>query len=132
VTIRQSPRRLARAPGTAAGRRQKGLLPAGTRGDTTRRASPGRRHGRIPRVHEAIDELAKVRTVYWLGDTAVHLHALTSLIAYTQRLLPKAIYDARDQGHIFAKIGQLLNLSPRTAARRYRNAQTINLTRSPT
>jgi hypothetical protein len=40
VITRQSPRRLVRAPGTRRGRRQKGLLPAGTRGDTTAARPP--------------------------------------------------------------------------------------------
>jgi hypothetical protein len=29
---------------------------------------------------EVIDTLASLRTPYWLGDTAVHLHALASLL----------------------------------------------------
>ncbi len=70
-------------------------------------------------VCEAIDEIAKLRTPYWLGDAAVHLHALASLIAQAQRLVPAAVHDAREQGHTWAEIGQLLNRSPRTVARRY-------------
>jgi hypothetical protein len=69
---------------------------------------------------EAIDALAALRTPYWLGDTAVHLHALASLIAQAEQLLPEAIRQARDQDHTWTGIGQLLNLSPATAARRYR------------
>jgi len=37
------------------------------------------------------------RTPYWLGDSAVRLHALASLIAQAQQLLPQAVHDARDQ-----------------------------------
>jgi hypothetical protein len=70
---------------------------------------------------EAADTLAALRTPYWLGDTAVGLHALASLIAQAQQMLPDAIKFARDQEHTWAEIGQLLNLSPTTAARRYRN-----------
>jgi hypothetical protein len=69
---------------------------------------------------EAIDTLAALRTPLWLGDTAVHLHALASLIAQAQQLLPDAVHDARDQDHSWTEIGQLLNLSPAVAARRYR------------
>jgi hypothetical protein len=36
-------------------------------------------------------------------------------------MIPAAISQARDQGHTWAGIGQLLNLAPATAARRYRN-----------
>ncbi|MGH3402440.1 MAG: hypothetical protein ACRDRJ_08015 [Streptosporangiaceae bacterium] len=71
---------------------------------------------------EAADTLAALRTPYWLGDTAVGLHALASLIAQAQQMIPGAVHEARDQGHTWAEIGQLLNLSPATAARRYRRA----------
>jgi hypothetical protein len=39
---------------------------------------------------EAVDALARLRTAYWLGDSAVHLHALTSLIAQAEQLLPQS------------------------------------------
>ena len=70
---------------------------------------------------EAVEALAALRTPYWLGDTAVGLHALASLIAQAQQMLPAAVHQARDQEHTWAEIGQLLSLSPATAARRYRN-----------
>jgi hypothetical protein len=38
---------------------------------------------------EAIDQLARLRTPYWLGDSAVRLHAMASLIAQAQQLLPR-------------------------------------------
>ena len=69
---------------------------------------------------EAVEQIAKLRTTYWLADAAVHLHALTSLIMQAQQLLPAAVADARDQDYTWAQIGQLLNLTPRSAARRYR------------
>ena len=71
-------------------------------------------------VAEAIDTLASLRTPYWLGDSAVHLHALASLIRQAEQLLPQAVADARDQGLTWKEIGQLLNTSPAAAARRYR------------
>ena len=74
-------------------------------------------------VRDAIDDLATLRTPYWLGDSAVHLHALASLIAQAQQMLPGAITAARDQELSWTQIGQLLNVSPRTAAHRYRNNQ---------
>jgi hypothetical protein len=70
---------------------------------------------------DAIDQLARLRTPYWLGDSAVRLHALTSLIAQAQQLLPQAVHDARDQELTWTQIGELLNTTAATAARRYRN-----------
>jgi hypothetical protein len=69
---------------------------------------------------EAVDTLAAMRTPYWLGDTAVGLHALASLIAQAHKMIPDTVHETRDQGHTWAEIGQLLNLSPAAAARRYR------------
>ena len=69
----------------------------------------------------AIDALARLRTSYWLGDSAVHLHALASPIAQAQQLLPQAIHHARDQELTWSQIGELLGTTPATAARRYRN-----------
>jgi hypothetical protein len=69
---------------------------------------------------EAIDALARLRTAYWLGDSAVHLHALTSLIAQATQLLPQAVHDARDQELTWNQIGELLGTTASTAARRYR------------
>ena len=68
---------------------------------------------------EAIEALARLRAAYWLGDSAVHLHALASLITQAQQLLPQAVHDARDQELTWAQIGELLNTTAATAARRY-------------
>jgi hypothetical protein len=57
-------------------------------------------------LDQAIDQLARLRTPYWLGDSAVGLHALTSLIAQAQQLLPQAVHDARDQELTWAQIGE--------------------------
>ena len=70
---------------------------------------------------EAIDTLAALRTTYWLGDPAVHLHALVSLIAQADQMLPDAVHQARDQDYTWTQIGQLLNLAPSTTAKRYRH-----------
>jgi signal recognition particle GTPase len=72
-------------------------------------------------LSEAIDSLARQRTAYWLGDSAVRLHTLASLIAQAEQLLPQAIRDARDQELTWAQIGELLGTTAATAARRYRN-----------
>jgi hypothetical protein len=72
-------------------------------------------------LDEAIDQLAQLRTPYWLGDSAVRLHALTSLIAQAEQLLPQAIHDARDQELTWPQIGELIGTTAATAARRHRN-----------
>ena len=87
-----------------------GQLPAPTTGDDS-----------LQVLHEAIDQLARLRTPYWLGDSAVRLHALASLITQAQQLLPQAVHDARDQELTWAQIGELLGTTAATAARRYRN-----------
>ena len=69
---------------------------------------------------EAIEHLARLRTPYWLGDSAVRLHALTSLIAQPGQLLPQAVHDARDQELTWTQIGELTGTTAATAARRYR------------
>jgi hypothetical protein len=70
-------------------------------------------------LYDAFETLARRRTLYWLGDTSVQLHALASLIAQAERLLPEAVHEARDQEFTWAQIGQLLNTTAATAARRY-------------
>jgi hypothetical protein len=72
-------------------------------------------------LDEAIDQIARLRTPYWPGDSAVRLHALASLIAQAQQLLPQAVHDARDQELTWTQIGELLGTTATTAARRYRN-----------
>jgi hypothetical protein len=71
-------------------------------------------------LNDAIDNLARRRTLYWLGDSSVRLHALASLIAQAEQLLPDAVHHARDQEFTWHEIGQLLNTTPATAARHYR------------
>jgi len=71
-------------------------------------------------LDEAIDQLARLRTPYWLGDSAVRLHALASLITQAEQFLPQAVHDARDQELTWAQIGELLGTTAATAARRYR------------
>jgi len=87
-----------------------GQLPAPATGDDS-----------LQVLTEAIDNLARLRTACWLGDSAVHLHALASLIAQARQLLPQAVHDARDQELTWTQIGELLSTTAATAARRYRN-----------
>jgi hypothetical protein len=62
-------------------------------------------------LDQAIDQLARLRTTYWLGDSGVRLHALASLIAQAEQLLPLAVHDARDQELTWAEIGELLGIA---------------------
>jgi hypothetical protein len=55
-----------------------GQLPAPATGDDS-----------LQILNEAIDRLAALRTPYWLGDSAVRLHALASLIAQAQQGRPR-------------------------------------------
>jgi hypothetical protein len=87
-----------------------GQLPAPATGDDS-----------LQVLNEAIDSLARLRTAHWLGDSAVHLHALASLTAQAEQLLPQAVHDARDQELTWAQTGELLNTTAATAARRYPN-----------
>jgi hypothetical protein len=87
-----------------------GQLPAPATGDDS-----------LQILTEAIEHLARLRTAYWLGDSAVHLHALASLIAQAEQLLPQAVHDARDQELTRAQIGELLGTTAATAAHRHRN-----------
>jgi hypothetical protein len=73
-------------------------------------------------LDEAIDTLAELRTPYWLGDSAVRLHALASLLKQGQALLPAVVAQARDQDLTWNEIGELLGVTGPTAARRYRRA----------
>jgi hypothetical protein len=68
---------------------------------------------------DAVETLARLRTPYWLGDSAVGLHVLASLINQAEQMLPGAVAAARDQGHTWAEIGQLLAITQATARRRY-------------
>jgi len=87
-----------------------GQLPAPVAGDDS-----------LQVLTEAIEHLARLPTAYWPGDSAVHLHALASLIARARQLLPQAVHDARDQELTWAQIGELLGTTAATAAHRYRN-----------
>ncbi len=87
-----------------------GQLPAPASGDDS-----------LAVLGDAIDALAQLRTAYWLGDSAVHLHALASLITQAKQLLPQAVHDARDQELTWPQTGELRGTPAPTAARRYRN-----------
>ena len=83
--------------------------------------APATGNDSLQTLNDAIDQLARLRTAYWLGDSAVRLHALASLIAQAQQLLPQAVCDARNQELTWAQIGEHLGTTAATAARRYRS-----------
>jgi hypothetical protein len=71
-------------------------------------------------LDEAINTLGELRTPYWLGDSAVRLHALASLLVQAHAVLAHAVAQARDQDLTWDQIGALLGLTGTAAARRYR------------
>ena len=68
-------------------------------------------------LEEAIDTLSQLRTAYWLGDAGVRLHALASLLAQAQQLLPEVVQHARDQELTWTSMSQLLGIHPAIAIR---------------
>lgn len=70
-------------------------------------------------VDQALDSLGGARGLCWLGDAATRLHLLASLIAETERLLPRAVADARDQQCSWAQIGDLFGVTRASAQQRY-------------
>ena len=95
--------------------------PATALGPPRPAARPRHRRRQPPRPQRRYRALARLRTPYWHGDSPVRLHALASLIAQAQQLLPQAVHDARDQELTWVQIGELLGITAATAARRYRN-----------
>ncbi len=83
--------------------------------------APATREDSLQVLSEATGSLARLCTAYWLGDSAVRLHTLASLIAQAGQLLPQAVHDARDQELTWTQIGELLGTTAATAARRHRN-----------
>jgi hypothetical protein len=56
----------------------------------------------------------------WACSRPLMPMALASLITQAKQLLPQAVHDARDQELTWAQIGELLDTTAATAARRYR------------
>lgn len=75
-------------------------------------------------LEQAIDSLGAARGLPWLGDNATRLHLLTSLIAETERLLPRVVADARDQDCSWAEIGDLLGVTRASAQQHYNPSRT--------
>jgi len=70
-------------------------------------------------IEAAIERLGLLRGLPRLGEAANRLHLLASLIAETQRRLPTAVADARDQECSWAQIGDLLGVTRASAQQRY-------------
>ncbi len=64
---------------------------------------------------EAVDTLAALRTPCWLGDSAVGLHALASLIAQAHTMIPDAVHAARGQPTPFTRPAAKATPGPRPA-----------------
>jgi len=79
-------------------------------------------------IETAIETLANLRGFHWQSDAATRLHLLTSLMAETERRLPRAVADARDQDCSWAQIGDLLGTTRASAQQRYRGLTAINRT----
>src|SRR5271169_771528 len=79
-------------------------------------------------IETAIETLGDLRGLPWLDDAPARLHLLASLIAETQRRLPRAAADARDQDCSWAQIGDLLGITRASAQQRYRGQTAINRT----
>ena len=69
-------------------------------------------------IDHALTALAERRGLY-LGDDAVLIHLLASLIDQAQRCLPEAVLGARDHGASWHDIATALGTSPEQAELRY-------------
>jgi hypothetical protein len=85
-------------------------------------------HGDLPRddhpLPKGLDDAAASKLLRALGDSAVRLHALASLLKQGQELLSGAVAQARDQDLTWDQIGALLGLTGHADARRYRSTTT--------
>ncbi len=79
-------------------------------------------------LDEAIASLGNLRGFAWLGDAAVTLHLLVSLIHQAEQQLPRAVANARDQELSWAEIADLLGTTRASAWQRYAGRTTTNRT----
>ena len=80
-------------------------------------------------LEAAIESLANLRNMAWLGDASVTLHLLTSLRAEVEQQLPRAVADVREQECSWAEIADLLGVTRASAWQRY--AGRTNQNRTP-
>ena len=74
-------------------------------------------------LEDAIDQLSANRSPLGQGHAGLRLHALASLIAQAQALLPDAIADARARDFYWTEIADDLGITARAARRRYATAR---------
>ena len=80
-------------------------------------------------LEAAIENLGKLRGLEWVGDAAVTLHLLASLITEARSRLPRAVADARDQDCSWGQVADLLGVTRASAWQRY--AGRTELERTP-
>jgi hypothetical protein len=71
-------------------------------------------------IDQAVELLSLCRSPLNLGDGALGLHVLVSLINQAQALVPDAVAEALDQGYTWAEVAAQLGTTPVAARRRYR------------
>jgi hypothetical protein len=64
-------------------------------------------------------QLSIFRSPMGYGEGTLRVHALATLIAQAEALLPDAVADARDQDHTWSDIASQLGIAADTARRRY-------------
>jgi hypothetical protein len=67
----------------------------------------------------AIEALGTARGLEWVGDAAVTLHLLASLVAEAGSRLPRAVADARDQEYSWGQVADLLGVTRASAWQRF-------------
>jgi hypothetical protein len=79
-------------------------------------------------IEAAIESLSNLRGPYSEGDAAARLHLLASLMAETERRLPRAVAEARGQGCSWAQVGDLLGVTRASAQQRFGGGTAIDHT----
>jgi hypothetical protein len=79
-------------------------------------------------LEAAVYQLSSYRSPMGLGDAALRVHVLATLIAQADALLADAVVDARDQDHPWSDVAGQLGVTADTARRRYSHH---HRTRSP-
>lgn len=96
--------------------------------DTRQMLDPLRLHPAYPVVDDnsatvierAVHELSMNRSPCNEGHAGLRLHALASLIAQAEALIPDAVADARQRDFYWSEIANELGVTTATARRRYR------------
>jgi AhpD family alkylhydroperoxidase len=81
-------------------------------------------------VDDALTELA-ARRAAWLGDDLTVIALLASLIDQAERCLPEHVHAARENGHSWHEIAQILSTSPEEVQLRFDPRSPVADTRWP-